>query len=102
MARRVFHDPGYEDQVRHSMKGLRAYLRNQAEYADEKHQENPQPACWDHRVNLEYDHAGMSAKWLSEMKQAKVRSAPYRGNQYTLRREESEYMKCMRSLSNRT
>jgi hypothetical protein len=62
MARSVFRDLGYQDQVIQPKKGLRTYLRNQAEYADEKH-EKPQPARWDHRVNLEYDHAGMSAKW---------------------------------------
>ena len=86
------------------MKGLRTYLRNQAEYADEKHYKKPQSARWDHRVDLEYGHAGpgMSAKWLSEAKQEKARNAPYRGNQYTLRSEERENMKCMRSLSNRT
>jgi len=39
------------------------YLGNQAEYADKKHHEKPQPARWYHRVNFEYDHAGMSAKW---------------------------------------
>jgi hypothetical protein len=56
---------GYQDQVGQSMnsQGLRTYLRNQAEYADEKHYDKPQPLRWDHRVNLEYDHAGMSAKW---------------------------------------
>jgi len=45
------------------MEGLRMYLGNQAEYADKKHHEKPQPARWYHRVNFEYDHAGMSAKW---------------------------------------
>ncbi|SRR6266849_2193234 len=63
MARSVFRDLGYQDQVRQSTKGSRTYLRNKAEYADEKHQENPQAARRDHRVNLEYDHASMSAKW---------------------------------------
>jgi hypothetical protein len=53
MARSVFRDLGYQDQVRQSIKGLRTYLRNQAEYSDKKHYENPQPARWDHRVNLE-------------------------------------------------
>lgn len=47
------------------MEESRTYLRNQAEYADEKHYKKPQSARWDHRVELEYDHAGpgMSAKW---------------------------------------
>lgn len=103
IARSVFHDSGYQDQVRQSMKVLRMYLRNQAEYADEKHHEKPRPARWDHRVNVEYDHAGMSCQvGRSQTKQAKARNAPYRGNQYTLRCEERENMKCMRSLSDRT
>ena len=47
------------------MKELRTYLRNQAEYADEKHYKKLLSARWDHRVDLEYDHAGpgMRAKW---------------------------------------
>jgi hypothetical protein len=63
MAKSVFRGLGHQDQVRQPMKELRKHLRNQAEYADEKHQKKPQPARWDHRVNLKYDHAGMSAKW---------------------------------------
>ena len=98
MARRVFPDLGYKYQ---SMKGSKAYLRNQAEYTDEKHHKNPQPARWDHRGNLEYDHADMSANGLSETKQTEPRNARYRGKQYTLRSEERENMKCMRSLPNR-
>jgi hypothetical protein len=41
---------------------LRTYLRNQAEYADEKHYEKPQPARWDHGVNFEHDHAGIECQ----------------------------------------
>ena len=57
------------------MKGLRTYLRNQAEYADEKHYKKPQSARWDHRVDLEYGHTGpgMSAKWVQYQKQSKKR-----------------------------
>jgi hypothetical protein len=59
------------------MEGLRTYLRNQAEYADEKHHEKPQPTRWDHRVNLEYDHAGMSSKWA-------IRNGASKGAERTL------------------
>jgi len=73
MARSVFRDLKYQDQVGQSMKELRTYLRNQAEYANEKHYKKPQSARWDHRVRLEYDHAGagMSAKWAIRNKASK-------------------------------
>ena len=34
------------------------HLSNHAEYADEKHHDNPQRARGDHRANIESDHAG--------------------------------------------
>jgi len=71
------------------MKGSRTHLCNQAEYADEKHYEKPQPARWDHRVNLENEHAGMSTKWVirNEASKGAERTLPWKSIHIAKRRK---------------
>jgi hypothetical protein len=83
------------------MKGLRAYLRNQAQYTDEKHDEKTQPARWDHRVNLEYDHADMSAKWAirNEASKAAERTISWKLIQIAKRRKSQHEVHALASQS---
>jgi hypothetical protein len=50
----------------------RTHLPNYAEYADEKYHEKPQSALRDHWGNMEYAHAGKSAKWAHQKRGQKL------------------------------
>jgi hypothetical protein len=51
-------DLGYwYDRAPNGVEPKNTHLRNQAEYADEKHHEKPQRARGDHRGYFECDHA---------------------------------------------